>query len=659
MSFVAVRPPTSTANLSESSSVLAPLPLNTNLLVGKIDSIVASTDPEGTPKKEAAPDTARAIAAAPQQASPSTTPSSPGLMVMSFPLVDPSRKTDVGPATHHGSRPVTPDLLAACHLEEQEEPSFHAGPSRQLTESHTEVPTSTPATDATPSHLEECAQEPVVVLPPLQTIELGEQLTLASSAANFILGGGSKAADAELMELRRRESEEDSSRAKSQGSPADVSAMPSDEIAKEDVTTAEAETVVTVLTRSPGGVDALESQTTLPQVRTESVSSRWEEYRLAVSLGDWGSLLTLLSAESPHSAWPEVAVSAAISTPHPELVEKLVEERNPRLLPRMVRSCTDARMVDLLCRHLTQDAVVSYTDEETGDTCLHSLDDSSSTASRAEVLTSLLRLGADVNKPNLCGESPVHIAAKQGRVSELRVLLRNNGDANALTKEHRTPAFLNVMGDYPRLEVLQLLLDHGANLGEEVPSLRLAYRGKNDGISLFLEEHCAQADPDGSDSNPSGSSRSLTETTFLEETADTTTTTLPDEAAEACKPEASLWHKNKRHLTSALQGRVSRWWPALLVLLLLVLVVLLAGQADYWPRHSGAAPTAQVVETPRMDGAENRTTLIGLSHQCPLRTAVTTVQLQQCPLLKQCPLPAIWAEEEQFQRDYCAVKLLE
>ncbi|KAI8842483.1 ankyrin repeat-containing domain protein, partial [Chytridium lagenaria] len=59
------------------------------------------------------------------------------------------------------------------------------------------------------------------------------------------------------------------------------------------------------------------------------------------------------------------------------------------------------------------------------------------------------------------GISPLHMAAIGGDVDVASILLAADADVDAQDGEQRTPIFLAVT--YNNLEIVRLLLDHGAN----------------------------------------------------------------------------------------------------------------------------------------------------------------------------------------------------
>ena len=83
---------------------------------------------------------------------------------------------------------------------------------------------------------------------------------------------------------------------------------------------------------------------------------------------------------------------------------------------------------------------------------------------RPEVVLAWLENGADVNARDEIGNTPLHHAAHYSRNTELAPLLLSHGaDVNARSKDNWTPLHLAVIRGPGCEDLVDLLLDHGAN----------------------------------------------------------------------------------------------------------------------------------------------------------------------------------------------------
>lgn len=87
-----------------------------------------------------------------------------------------------------------------------------------------------------------------------------------------------------------------------------------------------------------------------------------------------------------------------------------------------------------------------------------------SATNRSEVVIWLAEHGADPNKACGNGETPAHVAAKNGFVETLRALKKVNADLEAFDDNYKTPA--HYAAEEGQVEVLQALRELGVNIGK-------------------------------------------------------------------------------------------------------------------------------------------------------------------------------------------------
>ena len=119
-----------------------------------------------------------------------------------------------------------------------------------------------------------------------------------------------------------------------------------------------------------------------------------------------------------------------------------------------------------------------------------------------EIARTLLDHGASANAKNNAGETPLYLVSRgvyslqHDGICTTRLLLERGADANARRKDHHTP--LHAASYRGRFEIVQMLLDHGANvnaenrLGKNALDLvsRGEYESREDGVrvaQLLLE----------------------------------------------------------------------------------------------------------------------------------------------------------------------------
>jgi ankyrin repeat protein len=68
--------------------------------------------------------------------------------------------------------------------------------------------------------------------------------------------------------------------------------------------------------------------------------------------------------------------------------------------------------------------------------------------------------GADINQPNVDGETPLHVAAAKGRLVVVKLLLKHAAEIDAADRDGHSPLHAAVIAD--RTQVAQYLVDQGA-----------------------------------------------------------------------------------------------------------------------------------------------------------------------------------------------------
>jgi ankyrin repeat protein/L-ascorbate metabolism protein UlaG (beta-lactamase superfamily) len=108
---------------------------------------------------------------------------------------------------------------------------------------------------------------------------------------------------------------------------------------------------------------------------------------------------------------------------------------------------------------------------------------------RTEVVAFLLDKGADVNRPNIAGETPLHYAVGLEDPAVVNVLLARGANPNAKTTNGTTP--LRTATAFARLASVKALLDKGADVHDTLPNGQTllhmaAWVGLPEAVPLFV-----------------------------------------------------------------------------------------------------------------------------------------------------------------------------
>ena len=108
----------------------------------------------------------------------------------------------------------------------------------------------------------------------------------------------------------------------------------------------------------------------------------------------------------------------------------------------------------------------------------------------AEVVAFLLDKGAEVNRPNIAGETPLHYAVGLDDPAVVHLLLARGANPNARTPDGRTP--LRMATAFGRLASIKALLDKGADVRDTLPNgqtlLHMTARvGPPEAVALFVD----------------------------------------------------------------------------------------------------------------------------------------------------------------------------
>jgi ankyrin repeat protein len=82
----------------------------------------------------------------------------------------------------------------------------------------------------------------------------------------------------------------------------------------------------------------------------------------------------------------------------------------------------------------------------------------------------LLAKGSRINEKDVNGDTPLHLAACDGKLELVRLFLSKGAEVNVKDNNRQTP--LDMAKQYGRVEVANLLKEHDAKEGTETPQPR-------------------------------------------------------------------------------------------------------------------------------------------------------------------------------------------
>lgn len=106
---------------------------------------------------------------------------------------------------------------------------------------------------------------------------------------------------------------------------------------------------------------------------------------------------------------------------------------------------------------------------------------------------------SNLNAPNAEGDSPLHVAARAGRVAIARVLARNGAQLDSPNLKGQTPLFVALA--HGRTQVAMMLVDQGAPLDAQAILIELSATGliERDALNFLISSGAQidRLDPDG------------------------------------------------------------------------------------------------------------------------------------------------------------------
>ena len=113
--------------------------------------------------------------------------------------------------------------------------------------------------------------------------------------------------------------------------------------------------------------------------------------------------------------------------------------------------------------------------------------------------------GADVNTRDDKGSTPLYLAAENGRLQVVRMLIEHGANVGAEDNQGKTP--LHGAAEYGMVEVVRVLLEHGANVGAEynqgkTPLHGAAEDGMVEVVRMLLEHGANVGAEDNQDKTP-------------------------------------------------------------------------------------------------------------------------------------------------------------
>lgn len=161
----------------------------------------------------------------------------------------------------------------------------------------------------------------------------------------------------------------------------------------------------------------------------------------AVQDGDVKTVSSMLSknnelvhVEQRHKAGSEPVLYIALRRGYNEIVKLLLSYgASPKSCPRVLWHATETGIAELLIEY---GADVNWQDENNSvPTALHFF----AAVDNTKLAELLIEHGADVNVKDKAGETPLHEAAREGRLNAAKLLLSKGADLNARSKKNKTP----------------------------------------------------------------------------------------------------------------------------------------------------------------------------------------------------------------------------
>ena len=105
-------------------------------------------------------------------------------------------------------------------------------------------------------------------------------------------------------------------------------------------------------------------------------------------------------------------------------------------------------------------------------------------------LCEYLKQGATVNAKNRKGDTPLHIAVRNGKINNVRILLEHHAQADEINNDRKTP--LHIAAEVGSVEIAQLLKQYGANFNakdknDQTPLIRATVHVRSNIVRFILE----------------------------------------------------------------------------------------------------------------------------------------------------------------------------
>lgn len=104
---------------------------------------------------------------------------------------------------------------------------------------------------------------------------------------------------------------------------------------------------------------------------------------------------------------------------------------------------------------------------------------------RVELMKVLLDFGAVKSHFNIEGTAAIHVAIDQGNTGVIRLLLERGDDPDRRTKSDMTP--LTIAGSSQNIEIMQLLLDRGADINAKIQGSPGLHKAIEEGLSTTVK----------------------------------------------------------------------------------------------------------------------------------------------------------------------------